>query len=187
MLRRRGLQRLLQFFQRRPRKHRAARSAAGDTGEPRLPAISSTPFRLRELRCRFAHCRRRFRPAASCPWRSACSAPARKPWSWLPSAQAVDHHQLAVLQLRRQRRAQRTQQLLARERVVIGAWLRPVDRAAMPPQRRTDRRDTRPARALLLPQLLARAAHQTSVLGGVRFRRAGRRGSASPLPKAGLR
>ena len=38
----------------------------------------------------------------------------------------------------------------------------------MPPQRRTDRADTGAARALLLPQLLARAGDQLLVLGGVR-------------------
>ena len=42
-----------------------------------------------------------------------------------------------------------------------------MDRAAMPPQRGADRRDTRPSRALLLPELLAGAAHQTASLGGV--------------------
>ncbi len=38
----------------------------------------------------------------------------------------------------------------------------------MPPQRRADGADARASGALLLPQLLARAAHQLAVLGGVR-------------------
>src|ERR1019366_6987660 len=80
--------------------------------------------------------------------------------------EVFDHHQLAVGELRRQRRAQRTLHFLAREVIVVGAGLGSMDRAAMPPQWGTDRRDTRPARALLLPQLLAGAAHQSAGLGG---------------------
>src|SRR3954466_7909051 len=43
-----------------------------------------------------------------------------------------------------------------------------MHRAAVAPQRRTHRANTRPARALLLPQLLAGAGDQFAVLGGVR-------------------
>src|SRR5271165_432661 len=81
--------------------------------------------------------------------------------------EALHHNQLAIGQLRRQRRAQRAEQLLPRERVVIGAGLRSVYCAAMPPKRRADRPDARPSGALLLPQFLARSAHQLAVLGGV--------------------
>src|SRR5271169_4405365 len=45
-----------------------------------------------------------------------------------------------------------------------------MHRAAVPPQRRTDRADTRPPRALLLPQLLARTGNAPAVLGGMRAR-----------------
>src|SRR6266849_4199484 len=43
-----------------------------------------------------------------------------------------------------------------------------MDRAAMTPERRPDRAHTRAARALLLPELAARAAHFALVLGLVR-------------------
>src|SRR5690349_6515653 len=42
-----------------------------------------------------------------------------------------------------------------------------MHRAPMPPQRRADGADASAARALLLPQLLARAGDQLLVLGGV--------------------
>src|SRR5581483_10403875 len=60
------------------------------------------------------------------------------------------------------------QQLLARKLIVVGAGLRPMHRAAMPPQRRADGADARTSRTLLPPQLLAGAAHQLFVLGGMR-------------------
>src|SRR5580698_7768421 len=78
------------------------------------------------------------------------------------------HYQLAVRQLRRQRGAQRAQQLLARELIVVRAGLRSVNRTAVTPQRRADRTYASAARTLLSPELLAGAAHQLLVLGGVR-------------------
>ena len=86
----------------------------------------------------------------------------------LAKLEAIDDNQFAVSELCCQRRAQRTQQLLARELIVVGAGLRSVDRAAMPPERRADRTDASAARTLLSPELLAGAAHQLLVLGGVR-------------------
>src|SRR5947209_19231091 len=50
----------------------------------------------------------------------------------------LDHGELAIGILGRQRRAQRAQQLLARELVVIGAGLRTMHRAAVSPSRRAD-------------------------------------------------
>ena len=64
------------------------------------------------------------------------------------------------------RRAERAHQLLLRERVLVAAGLRSVDRTAATPERSTDRTDTSAARALLLPQLLAGAGDQLAVLGG---------------------
>src|ERR1019366_2049332 len=78
-----------------------------------------------------------------------------------------------VGKLRSQRRAQRAQQFLLRKGVVIGSRLRPMHGAAVAPQRRTDRADTRPPRALLLPQLLARSGNAPAVLGGMRARARG--------------
>src|ERR1017187_3786259 len=80
----------------------------------------------------------------------------------------VHNRQLAIGKLRRQRRAQRAQKLFARKRVVVGARDRPVHRAAVPPEWRTDRANTRAPRALLLPQLLARTGNLPAGLGRVR-------------------
>src|SRR5664279_4329173 len=73
--------------------------------------------------------------------------------------EAFHYHQLAIGQLGRQRRAQRAQQLLARKSVIVRAGLGSVDRAAVPPQRRANGTHARASGALLLPQLLTRAAH----------------------------
>ena len=75
--------------------------------------------------------------------------------------------QLAIGQLRRQRRAQRAQQLFAGKLIVIRARLRPMHRAAMAPQRRADRTHAGASGALLLPQFLAGARNQFAVLGGM--------------------
>src|SRR5271157_5505301 len=48
-----------------------------------------------------------------------------------------------------------------------------MHRAAVTPQRRTDGADTRPPRALLLPQLLPRTGYLPAVLGGMRARARG--------------
>ena len=61
-----------------------------------------------------------------------------------------------------------------------------MDRAAVPPERRTDRTHTGAAGALLLPQLLARARHFTAGLGLVRAARAGPPDTAGPLRRSGL-
>src|SRR5690348_3698555 len=82
--------------------------------------------------------------------------------------EGVHDHQLAFVEFRSQRRTQRSQQLLAGEGVVIGTRLWSVHRAAVPPQRRTDRAYAGAPRALLLPQFLARTRYQLAVLGGMR-------------------
>src|SRR5229473_793648 len=76
--------------------------------------------------------------------------------------------QLLLRQFCRERRAQRAEQHLLRQRVAVIARLWSVDRAAMAPERRTNRADTRAARTLLLPELAARAADFALVLGLVR-------------------
>src|SRR5579875_808606 len=86
----------------------------------------------------------------------------------LVDVEVLHHRQLAVGNLRRQRRAQRTQQLLLRELVLVAARLRSVNRSAATPQRRTDRAHASAARALLLPQLASRTRNQLAVLGGMR-------------------
>src|ERR1017187_2069356 len=81
--------------------------------------------------------------------------------------EALYNDQLAIGQFGRQRRAQRAQQLLARKSVIVGAGLWSMYGAAVPPQWRANGADTRASRALLLPELLTRAAYQLLVLGGV--------------------
>src|SRR4051812_18969430 len=80
----------------------------------------------------------------------------------------VDDDERAVGQLRRQRRAQRAQLHLARQRVVVAARLRPEHGAALAPQRVADFADAGAAGALLPPRLLARAADVGAVLRRVR-------------------
>ena len=54
--------------------------------------------------------------------------------------------------------------IFLRQLVAVIARSRPVHRAAVPPQRRADRTHARPAGALLLPQLLARAGTSARTL-----------------------
>src|SRR6202522_1681391 len=82
--------------------------------------------------------------------------------------EGIHDDQLAIGKLRRQCRAQRTQQLLARECVVVGPRNRAMDGGAVPPEWRTDRADTRAPRALLLPQFFARTGNLPAGLGGMR-------------------
>src|SRR5262249_32915245 len=56
----------------------------------------------------------------------------------------------------------------AGEGVIVRARLRPMHRAAVTPQWRTDGADAGTSGALLLPQLLARTRHPPAILGGVR-------------------
>src|ERR1019366_1493915 len=79
--------------------------------------------------------------------------------------EGIDNRQLAVSQLGSNCRAQRAQQLLAREGVIIAARLRSVYRVAVTPKRRANRTDTCAARALLLPQLLAGTSYFGTALG----------------------
>src|SRR5690606_18872139 len=65
-------------------------------------------------------------------------------------------------------RAQSADLHLFRELVGIVSGLRSVNRAALAPNRRTDRADASAAGAFLLPQLLARTADFTATLGLVR-------------------
>src|SRR3954463_15520704 len=81
--------------------------------------------------------------------------------------EALDHGQLAIGKLSGERRAQRAQQLLLGELVVVAARLRPVNGATVAPQWRTDGAHAGASGALLLPKFLARARDQLLVLGGV--------------------
>ena len=80
----------------------------------------------------------------------------------------LDHGQFLLREFCGERRAQRAEQHLFRQRVFIGARARAMHGAAMAPQRRADRADTRASRALLLPQLAAGAADFALFLGLVR-------------------
>ena len=126
------------------------------------------------------------RSGASCPSRRAASAAPPPSWSSISSTlERVDHHDRAVLQLLRQRRAQRAALDLLRQLVVVAARLRPEHRAALAPQRVADLADARAAGALLPPRLLAAAADERAVLG--RVRAAPLRGvlAARPTPRSG--
>src|SRR6267378_1586779 len=72
---------------------------------------------------------------------------------------SIHDRQLLLSKLCRKRRAQCAEQHLLWQGVTVIARPWSVDRAAMTPQRRTDRADARASRALLLPELAARAAH----------------------------
>src|SRR6266851_3055389 len=80
----------------------------------------------------------------------------------------IHYRQLLLRQFCRERRTQRAQQHLLWQRVAVIARLWSVDCSAMTPERRPDRAHARAARALLLPELAARAAHFALVLGLVR-------------------
>src|SRR5580700_1758073 len=82
--------------------------------------------------------------------------------------EGINDDQFSVGQLRGQCRAQRAQQLFARESVVIGTRLRTMHGVAMPPQRRADRADAGASRALLFPELFARSGNLPTALGLVR-------------------
>src|SRR6266404_8237282 len=80
----------------------------------------------------------------------------------------IYNRELLLGQFCRERRAQRAQQHLLRQRVAVIARLWSVDRAAMTPERRANRAYTRAPRALLLPELAACAAHFALLLDLVR-------------------
>src|SRR5439155_19493071 len=82
--------------------------------------------------------------------------------------QRIEDNQCAVLELRRQRRAQRATLDLLRQLEVVAARLRPEHGAAVAPQRRPARSDPRAAGALLPPRLLPAAADERAILRGVR-------------------
>src|SRR6266404_5217456 len=70
----------------------------------------------------------------------------------------IHNRQFLLGELRRERRTQRAQQHLLRQRIAIIARLWSVNRAAMTPKRRANRAYARAPRALLLPELAACAA-----------------------------
>src|SRR5713226_4960909 len=80
----------------------------------------------------------------------------------------IHNRQLLLREFCRKRRPQCTQNHLLWQCIAIVARLRSVDRATMAPERRANRAHARAARALLLPELAARAAHFALVLGLVR-------------------
>ncbi len=73
----------------------------------------------------------------------------------LGNFERIDNGELAVGNLRSDRRAQRAHQLLLRERILVAARLRSVDRTATTPERSADRTNAGTASSLLLPELLA--------------------------------
>src|SRR4029077_18907307 len=81
---------------------------------------------------------------------------------------AVHDCDLLLCKFRGKRRAQRAHNHFLRQRVIVAARRGPVDSAAMAPERRTDGADACPARSLLLPQLLSRAAYFALVFRLVR-------------------
>src|SRR6266850_349872 len=80
----------------------------------------------------------------------------------------IHDRQLLLRELCRKRRPQCAEQHLLWQRVAVIARPWSVDRAAMTPERRTDRADARAPRALLLPELAARAAYFALFLDLVR-------------------
>src|SRR6266481_2989563 len=70
----------------------------------------------------------------------------------------IHNRQFLLGELRRERRTQRAQQHLLRQRIAIIARLWSMNRAAMTPKRRANRAYARAPRALLLPELAACAA-----------------------------
>src|SRR5262249_7126916 len=84
-----------------------------------------------------------------------------------------DDHALLTQQLR-QHRAQRAAVHLAVDLLLEAARARRERAAAADPERASDRADARAARALLLPRLLARAAHIGAILLRFRARAPGR-------------
>src|SRR6266478_2579733 len=82
----------------------------------------------------------------------------------------IHNRQLLFRELRGKRRAQRAEEHLLRQRVTVIPRVLSMNRAAMAPERRTNRTDARAAGALLPPELAARAADFAFVLGLVRAR-----------------
>src|SRR6266446_9984887 len=80
----------------------------------------------------------------------------------------IHDRQLLLRKLCRKRRAQCAQKHLLWQCVTVIARPWSVNRAAMTPERRTDRADARASRTLLLPELAARAAHFALFLDLVR-------------------
>src|SRR6267143_3237175 len=80
----------------------------------------------------------------------------------------IHDRQLLLRKLCRKRRAQCAQQHLLWQCVTVITRPWSVDRAAMTPEWRPDRADARASRALLLPELAARAAHFALFLDLVR-------------------
>src|SRR5713226_9744972 len=80
----------------------------------------------------------------------------------------IHYRQLLLRQFCRERRTQRAQDHLLRQCVAVIARLWSMDCSAMTPERLPDRAHARAARALLLPELAARAADFALVLGLVR-------------------
>src|SRR5579871_436803 len=73
--------------------------------------------------------------------------------------ESLDHFQLAIPHLRGKRRPQRPEHHFSRQLVAVIPRNRPVDGTAMTPDRRANRTHTRPASALLFPELFAGASH----------------------------
>src|ERR1700761_5916538 len=84
----------------------------------------------------------------------------------LGNVKRVDNGKLAIVDLRGDRGAESTHQLLLREGVLIAARLRSMNRTTTTPERSANRADTCAAGSLLLPELLACTRDLVAVLGG---------------------
>ena len=83
---------------------------------------------------------------------------------------AIHNRQLLLRELRGKRRAQGAHNHFFGQRVIVATRRRAVNRAAVAPERRTNRADSRSSRSFLLPKLLARAAHFALIFRLVRSR-----------------
>ncbi len=162
--------RAAQFFRRFARKH-----------QPVVPhQIVGPERRRRHQRDAFEiaagaleiHVRAGCRPAKSFAFRRPASTSASRNGLVLcdSSAQPSTTVSFSSANFDGQRRTQRAHNHFLRQRVVVPSRHRAVHRAAVAPERRTNRADARAARALLLPELSARAADFALVLRLVRSR-----------------
>ena len=163
-------QRTPQTHRRIFRKHASDRAAAGRRAAAPLDATTFTPSRLRlassRLRLPGASTSRIVRVSPS----SLDSACRNSLVLCESSVQPSTTVSFCVRQFRGKRRAQRAQHHLPRQRVGIAAGCGPCTVPPLRQMRRADRSDARAARALLPPQLAARARNFAAAFGLVRSR-----------------
>ena len=163
----------------------AARRRSTSRAVTRLLGTSATPAMLRTDSASFVVERHVDEQRLAGRRRAASASPTAALVLISPRRQRVDDDQRAVLQLLRQRRAQRAALDLLRQLEVVAARLRPEHRAALAPQRVADLADARAAGALLPPRLLAAAADERAVLRRVRAAALRRVRAARPTPRSG--